>query len=182
KRCVVNSMKKQDANLLFYLAVQQYNQSPTKSKAITINDLFLGPQAFWKQQDWRGGAPAISIGELDTTGNLEHIGTLAVANAQVVWYKDRRKEANSMNAITRFFTSNSRRATPGIFDNVVQKAKLDPTLVGSALFGLIANADGQDPAGQTGWEQEASFGKTHLAKAGFDVSALGLDDIAQAQL
>lgn len=181
-RCVVDSMKKMDANLLFYLAVQQYNQSPTKSKAIMINELFLGDHAFWKQPGLGAGAPAISIGELDTTGNLEHIGVLGQVAAQVAWYKDLRKEAQSMNAIKRFFTSNSRRATPGIFDNVVKKAQLDPTLMGNSLAGLIQGADGGHFEGFKGWQEQASFAKMHLANAGFDVSALGLDEIPQASL
>ncbi len=150
--------------MLFVLAVDQFKEHATKTKAVTIFDTFIGNGGLW-------GEP---LGELDPK-NVAHAAIVNTLEARVGWFRELQQEANSMNIFQRIWTSSSRAvALPVEFDYFIAAAKLEGKL-GDQLVGLLTFIGDVTPL--NGWDTVARAAKKQLKDAGFDLYRLGMTGI-----
>jgi len=161
KKVIVQSLWVFEPAILYWAAIAQYKSKTDKKRCIALYEVFFDTSGPW------GGA----IAELD---RQKHAFYLTHMGAMVGWMKEQRTAASKMGFFKRVMTSSERQSASSEFFDALNKA-IDLEAGNGAVNGFLVDKQVRSPMGD--WKQRAMKAKEKLGDAGFDISALGLNEI-----
>jgi hypothetical protein len=165
EKWVKTTVMKYSGDVVFLLAVDQYDQKPSKKQAIAIYEIFCSGEAT------APGECKYPVGDIDA--DASYMGTI---KGIIDVYKRDRGIAKAQNALVRYFTTSDRaQAVAAIFASVVRNVSLGKKGDGhnSPLEGHFMDVR---PAGDDPHARAAALKMKALLKgAGFNTSGLGLN-------
>ena len=159
---LLKSLEVEQPGFLCWLCVREYEESPTKSKAISIYDAFIRSEKAYGD-----------LGEFNGS-NRTHANVKGVLETQIGNYFHLRARARSSTWIGRVLTSGSRKPNPYVFDAFNDATK---------LFGVQSQLKGwiQDYGNRNrkffvlgGWKPRANWTCGILGAGGFPMGRWGL--------
>jgi len=105
---VRKSVLRGNGEVLFLLAVDQYNAKPGKQKAIAIFDIFC---------DLSGNNYELVLGKLVVGDLIARSTEYRNLSGHIQWYQELKGRAGQMNSLKRWWTKDKRAvAAAGLFD------------------------------------------------------------------
>lgn len=161
KDAVKTSLWVYEPAVLYWAAVQQFKTKQSKKRCIAIYDTFISSDGPWR------GAIAESSDSEEHAAQRRQMGSL------IDEMRELRQKASAMGFLERFSSSSTRRVHADFFDSYNNSIRLEEA--NGVLTNFLQSPQERRPV--SGWKINAEKAKLALDNAGFDIKALGLQEI-----